>query len=60
MSVASKYGGCRLINSYVGDLSSLTAKRRAGPGDPVYDIILADTTNGLNQQWELRDITFQR
>jgi hypothetical protein len=56
---ASKFGTFRLINSYVGDLSSLTAKRRAGPGDPVYDVVLAATTTGLDQQWELTDATWR-
>ncbi len=51
------WGACRLVNSYQGDLSSLTAKRRAGSGDPVYDVVMSPTTDGLNQQWLFKDVT---
>jgi hypothetical protein len=46
-------GGCRVINSYLGYLSSLTARRWPGRDGPSYDVIMARTTNELNQQWRI-------
>jgi len=53
-------GGCRLINSYLGDLSSLTALitgREAQNNRPIFEVKLAATTGGRNQQWKLRQLT---
>jgi hypothetical protein len=52
--------GCQLVNSYAGDLSSLTAiiaSRQPHNNLPVFHVIMAHTTNDRNQLWELRDIT---
>jgi hypothetical protein len=57
---AGNEGGCRLISSYTGDLRSLTAAltgRQPHNNHPIFDVVVANTTNDRNQQWEIRDIT---
>jgi hypothetical protein len=57
---AGNQGGCRLINSFLGDLSSLTTMitgRERGNNSPIFEVNLADTTGGQNQQWKLRELT---
>jgi hypothetical protein len=60
---AGNMGGCRLINSYLGDLSSLTATitgREKHNNSPIFDIVLANTTGAQDQQWTIRDMTGRR